>query len=126
MGAFKPKPVTPKVFYDLGKDSWAAYQLVGQAVPEWLKKFEFVYASGDCGLPRTETWDGKIFKCVVGGIDAIKSDSKDVGLGYPWNMYHYIVTSGETLQAYGPFKIEGQHWLLQIPEHLKTAKTLVS
>jgi len=124
MGADKPKPIEAHVFYELGKESWVAKQLVGQAVPPWLRRPGFsVYASGDCGLPRIEVWGGKLRQPVVGGVDVIKPDADDALRGYPWNMYHYVVVSGATLQAYGPFKVPGQHWLREIPEHLRSART---
>ncbi len=125
MGADKSKPIEAQVFYELGKESWTAKQLVGRAVPAWLRRPDFsVYASGDCGLPRIEVWSGKLRQPVVGGIDVIRPDANDARRGYPWNMYHYIVVSGATLQAYGPFKVAGQHWLKEIPEHLERAGTM--
>jgi hypothetical protein len=125
MGADKPKPIEAHVFYELGKESWTAKQLVDQTVPPWLRRPDFsVYASGDCGLPRLEVWGGKLWRPIVGGIDVIRPDADDSRRGYPWNTDHYVVISGATLQAYGPFKIAGQHWLKEIPERLKRAGTM--
>ena len=125
MGADKPKPIEVEVFYELSNESWVAKRLVGQAIPVWLRRPDFsIYASGDCGLPRIEAWGGKLRQPVVGGIDVIRPDANDARRGYPWNMYHYIIMSGATLQAYGPFKVAGQHWLREIPEHLNRAGTL--
>jgi len=123
----RPKPIDASVFYELGKDSWEPRLLLDCAVPIWLRKPSFrVYASGDCSLPRAEEWDDKKFECVVGGIDVVRPDPKDFHYGIFWNIDHYAITSSGLLQAYGPFKNGRnlQHWLPEIPEHLKSTRVL--
>lgn len=127
MDRIKPKPVDASVLYELGKDSWKPRLLSNSSVPTWLRRHSFrVYASGDCSLPRIEEWDDKQFECVVGGIDVIRLDPKDFRHGVFWNADHYAITSSGLLQAYGPFKSgrDWQHWLHEIPEHLKSARAL--
>jgi len=119
----RPKPIDAQVFYELGEASWVLRRLTGQAIPIWLRRFELVWARGDCGQPRIEVCEDKQFKVVVGGIDVLRPDPDDLRFGVAYNKDHYVVTSGNQLLAHGPFR-DGEHWLRDIPQRLKDAQTL--
>jgi len=85
-----------------------------------------VAASGDFVEPIEEMLHERNIKGVIGGMDVIRWDEKDVKIGRPFNKDHYIVIksdSNNTLIIEGPFK-DNEHWLPEIPERLEKARIL--
>ncbi len=122
MGIHRPKSIDSEFFYELWKYKGQPYRLGGDSIPSWLRRFDYVYASGD-SLLRTETWDGLVFSSVVGGIDVLRPDPNDYHRGIRFNKDHYVVTSGGLFVALGPLKGH-DHWLPELPDSLRTVNYL--
>ena len=123
MGIWRPKSIDPELIYQLWRYKGQAYRLHGDNVPFWLNRFEYVYASGD-SLVQTENWSGRQIGNVVGGIDVFRIDPSDFSKGIIYNKDHYTITSNNLIQAYGPFRRDGDHWYSDFPAALKSVEWL--
>jgi len=117
MGIWRPKSIDPEFIYELWQTRGQVYRLHSDNIPFWLNRFEYVYASGD-SLARTEEWSGRPIANIVGGIDVFRIDPKDFCKGITYNKDHYAVTSDNLIQAYGPFRKDGDHWYKDLPADL--------
>jgi len=123
MSASKPKPVDPELIHKLKAADGLTLLLEGEAAPGWLNGLGIVCGSA-AFVERREILDGRGPIQVVGGIDVFRYDPDDLKFGKPVNKDHYFVTSGNTFQAYGPFKRENDHWLPKVPGYIRLVPVL--
>jgi hypothetical protein len=110
---------------------WAPVKLLKEQYPAIFKnipeeKIVMVAASGDFAEPIEEMLHGRNITGVIGGMDVVRWDEKDIKIDRPFNKDHYIILksgSNDILIIEGPFK-DNEHWLSGIPERLKNAKIL--
>jgi len=123
MSANKPKPIDPALVYRLMCADGLTLLLEGKAAPDWLNGLGVVCGSA-ASAERREILSGREPVQVVGGIDVFRYDPNDLKFGNPVNKDHYVVTSGNAFQAYGPFKRSGDHWLPKVPGYIRLVPVL--
>ncbi len=123
MSADRPKPIDPELIHKLMGLDGQTLLLEGAAAPNWLNGLGIVCGSA-AFVERREILSGRGPAQVVGGIDVFRHDPNDLRFGSPINKDNYLVTSGNTFHAYGPFKRKDDHWLPKVPAYIRSVPSL--
>jgi hypothetical protein len=116
-------------FSEVWERKWMPVQLLGDAVPTWMKGIpesviNCVYASGIDIPGDAPTGYPLPSGDLVGGVDVYRNAPDDpVKLNKDWYAVIRTPDSEEMLLVAGPYK-DHEHWINDIPERLKGAEVL--
>lgn len=123
----KIKKVTAAELQPITERNWVPVQLSYGSLPEWLRRAPplqrlYVYASGSHVNPLVDGFG----RCIIGGIDILR-DARSHGDPVNLNRDHYIMirdtNTDDAILVKVPLKHD-EHWINDIPEHLKNVEFL--